>query len=90
MDPYQHVVAAAYPATIFSVGLNDPRVSTWHSGKMAARLRAQSTSGLPVVIRVDRDAGHGFGSMRNQVFDQRADEWSFFLAASGDPAFAVH
>jgi prolyl oligopeptidase len=57
------------------------------TGKMAARMQAQTTSGRPVLIRVDADAGHGIGSTRDQVLAQRADEWSFLLAASGDPAF---
>jgi prolyl oligopeptidase len=87
MDPYQHVVAAAYPATMFSIGLNDARVSPWMTGKMAARMQALTASGKPVVIRVDSDAGHGIGSQRDQTFTALADEWSFFLAASGDPSF---
>jgi prolyl oligopeptidase len=87
MDPYQHVVSASYPATMFTIGLNDARVSPWMSGKMAARLQAMTTSGKPILIRVDKDAGHGMGSTRDQAFAERADVWSFFLAASGDPAF---
>lgn len=87
MDPYQHVVAAAYPATIFTIGLNDARVSPWMTGKMAARMQALTTSGKPVAIRVDDDAGHGAGARRDQAFTEAADVWSFFLAASGDPAF---
>jgi prolyl oligopeptidase len=87
MDPYHHVVAAAYPATMFSVGLQDARVSPWLSGKMAARMQALTTSGKPVLLRVDSDAGHGAGGTREQAFSALADEWSFFLAASGDPEF---
>jgi prolyl oligopeptidase len=87
LDPYHHVVAARYPATMFSIGLNDRRVSPWMTGKMAARMQALTTSGKPIAIRVDDDAGHGPGATRDQAFAQRADVWSFFLAASGDPAF---
>lgn len=89
MDPYHHVAAAAYPATIFTVGLNDARVAPWMTGKMAARMQAHSTSGKPIAIRVDGDAGHGPGSTRDQAFAERADVWSFFLAASGDPGFTL-
>jgi prolyl oligopeptidase len=88
MDPYQHVAAAAYPATIFTIGLNDARVSPWMTGKMAARMQALTTGGKPIAIRIDADAGHGPGSTRDQSFSERADVWSFFLAASGDPDFA--
>jgi prolyl oligopeptidase len=72
---------------MFTIGLNDARVSPWMSGKMAARLQAMTTSGKPILIRVDKDAGHGMGSTRDQASAERADVWSFFLAASGDPAF---
>jgi prolyl oligopeptidase len=88
MDPYLHVApGVAYPAVLFTVGLHDARVSPWMTGKMAARLQASSSSGRPVLVRVDADAGHGIGSTRDQVYAERADQWSFLLAAFKDPAF---
>ena len=87
MDPYAHVELAAYPATIFTIGLNDARVSPWMSAKMAARMRELNKARTPIALRVDEDAGHGAGRTRDQTFTERADVWSFFLAASGDPAF---
>ena len=88
MDPYQHVKEnTRYPAFQFTVGMNDRRVAPWMTGKMAARLQAASTSGKPVLIRIDADAGHGVGSGRDQVSAQLADVYSFLLAATGDPAF---
>jgi prolyl oligopeptidase len=66
MDAYQHVGPnRAYPAFVFTVGLNDKRVAPWMTGKMAARMQALSTSGRPVVVRIDADAGHGIGSTRD-------------------------
>jgi len=88
MDPYQHVKpGTGYPAVLFTIGLNDRRVAPWMTAKMAARLQAATTSGKPVLIRFDRDAGHGIGSSRDQVYDERADVWSFILAVTGDPQF---
>jgi len=88
MDPYHHVKpATAYPAVLFTVGLNDRRVAPWMTGKMAARLQATTTSGKPVLIRIDADTGHGVGSTRDQLYAERADIWAFFLAVTGDPAF---
>ena len=87
MDPYQHVVRTAYPATIFTVGLNDHRVVPWMSAKMAARMLARTTGHRPILIRVDADAGHGHGSTRDQAFATQADAWAFFFAAFGDPDF---
>ncbi len=89
MDPYLHVQSGvAYPAVIFTVGVNDHRVAPWMAGKMAARLRTATTSKRPVLLRVDEKAGHGIGSTRDQGFAERADVWSFLLAQFGDPAFA--
>ncbi|HKU36879.1 MAG TPA: prolyl oligopeptidase family serine peptidase [Polyangiales bacterium] len=88
MDPYQHVEPGrAYPAALFTVGLNDHRVAPWMTGKMAAKLQAASSSGKPVLVRTDADAGHGVGSGRDQVFAERADVWSFFLSIAGEPEF---
>ena len=88
MDPYLHVKSGtAYPATIFTVGLNDKRVAPWMTGKMAAAMQAASTNGKPVVVRIDDDAGHGVGSTRDQLFAERADVYAFLLAAMGEPDF---
>ena len=54
---------------------------------MAARLQAATSSGRPVILRVDFDAGHGVGSTKSQLVAQDADVWSFFLWQMGDPAF---
>jgi prolyl oligopeptidase len=89
MDPYTHVKAGtAYPAVIFTIGLNDKRVAPWMTGKMSARMMAATTSKKPILVRVEGDAGHGIGSTRDQAFAERADVWAFMLAAFGDPDFA--
>lgn len=88
VSPYNHVVAGTkYPAVLGITGTNDPRVPTWMVAKMIARLQAATTSGRPAMLRVDFDAGHGFGSSRPQREAQLADELSFILWQSGDPGF---
>jgi prolyl oligopeptidase len=88
MDPYLHVKpGTSYPATIFTVGLNDKRVAPWMTGKMAAAMQAAKANGKPVLVRIDDDAGHGVGSTRDQLFAERADAYAFLLAAMGDPDF---
>jgi prolyl oligopeptidase len=82
-DPYQHVTpGTAYPAVLLPIGLNDRRVAPWMTGKMAAKMQASSTSGRPILIRIDEDAGHGMGSTRDQQVDEAADVLSFFLSIS--------
>lgn len=89
MDAYQHVVdGTAYPGVMLITGYNDPRVSSWELGKFTARLQQASTSGRPILLRVDYDAGHGFmASSRNQSEQLLTDEYSFLLWQLGDPAF---
>src|SRR2546427_208824 len=88
MDTYQHVKAGtAYPAMLFTSGFNDPRVDTWIPAKTAARFQAATTSGKPVLLRVEFDAGHGFGSSMSQREAELADEWSFLLWQFGVPKF---
>jgi prolyl oligopeptidase len=47
-----------YPAVYFQAGINDPRVPSWMSGKMAATLQANSTSGKPVLLYTYFEGGH--------------------------------
>jgi prolyl oligopeptidase len=83
-DPYVNLKpGTAYPAVIFTVGLNDLRVAPWMTGKMAARLRATTTSTHPILVRVEEDAGHGIGSTRDQGFAETADVWAFLLHQFG-------
>jgi prolyl oligopeptidase len=72
-----------YPAVLLTVGMTDPRVEAWQGGKMAARLQHATKSGQPVLLRVEFDAGHGLGSTRSQLDDERADEYAFVLWRAG-------
>ncbi|HEV2532378.1 prolyl oligopeptidase family serine peptidase, partial [Phenylobacterium sp.] len=60
MDAYQHVKdGVAYPAVMLTTGMTDPRVAPWEAMKMTARLQKATSSGKPVILRVETDAGHG-------------------------------
>ena len=78
--------ATPYPAVMFIHGLNDPRVDVWHSAKAAARLQAASTSGKPILMRLDGQAGHGMGSTAQQGYSKQADIYSFLLWQFGKAA----
>jgi prolyl oligopeptidase len=88
MSAYAHLHdGTPYPAIMYTTGANDPRVSSWHMLKMAARTQAATSSGRPVLLRVDFDAGHGIGSGLSQYASQLADEWAFALWQMGEPGF---
>jgi len=78
IDSYQAVKdGTAYPAVLLTTGVTDPRVAPFHVAKMTARLQAATSSGKPILLRVDYDAGHGIGSTRSQADREAADTYAF-------------
>jgi prolyl oligopeptidase len=88
MSAYHHIADhTPYPAVLLTTGSNDPRVDPWETGKMAARLQAATSSGKPILLRVDYGGGHGGGSGANAQEESEADSWSFLLWQFGVPGF---
>ncbi|MEX2046559.1 MAG: prolyl oligopeptidase family serine peptidase, partial [Chloroflexota bacterium] len=89
-SPYHHVRAGVrYPAVLFTTAEGDSRVDPMHARKMAALLQAQSAEDpeATVLLRVDRDAGHGIGKPLDKQVDDLADQYSFLAWRLGlDPA----
>jgi prolyl oligopeptidase len=78
IDSYQAIKdGTAYPAVLLTTGVTDPRVAPFHVAKMTARLQAATSSGKPILLRVDYDAGHGVGSTRSQADREAADTYAF-------------
>jgi prolyl oligopeptidase len=88
MDAMHNVKpGTAYPAVLLTTGINDPRVPSYESAKMAATLQAATTSGRPILLRVDYDAGHGIGSTRVQRNKELADKFAFMFWQMGLKAY---
>lgn len=87
-SPYHHVVEGErYPAVLLTTALGDTRVDPMHARKMGARLQAATGSGLPILLRVDTDAGHGVGKPRSKQLDSATDLWTFVFWQLGvEPA----
>lgn len=84
IDSYQAVRdGTPYPAVLLTTGVTDPRVAPFHVGKMTARLQAATSSGKPILLRVDFDAGHGIGSTRAQQDKEALDTYAFLLWQTG-------
>ncbi len=91
MSAYHHVKdGTAYPAVLLTTGSNDPRVDPWCPGKMTARLQAATSSGKPILLRVDYGGGHGGGSGEAEQQDAAADRLSFLLWQFGVPGFQAN
>jgi len=82
-SPYQNIKAGTkYPAILLTAGENDSRVHPLHARKMAAALQAATTSDpatKPVLLWVDREAGHGQGKPLNLRIRDAADQRMFFM-----------
>jgi prolyl oligopeptidase len=84
-SPYHNVRAGVrYPPVLFTTADGDSRVDPMHARKMAALLQAQSEDPDSVVLlRVDRDAGHGIGKPLDKQVDDFADQYSFIAWRTG-------
>jgi len=82
-SPYQRVVPGTeYPAVFLTAGENDARVHPVHARKMAAALQAATTSDpaeRPVLLWVDREAGHGQGKPLDLVLREAVDIRLFLM-----------
>ncbi len=76
-SPLHRVVpGTCYPATLVTTADHDDRVVPSHSYKFAAALQAAQGCERPVLLRVERDASHGYRPTDRQI-DEYADLWSF-------------
>ncbi|HSJ96877.1 MAG TPA: prolyl oligopeptidase family serine peptidase, partial [Myxococcota bacterium] len=88
MSPYANVrPGTPYPSILFEHGVNDSRVDVWMTLKTGARFAAATSSGKPVLMRLEYDAGHGPGATRDQAQRRVADRYSYFLWQFGAPQF---
>jgi prolyl oligopeptidase len=67
-SPYHHVrEQVAYPAVLFTTFDGDTRVDPLHARKMCAALQHATTSDRPVLLRLERDVGHGARALSRSV-----------------------
>jgi prolyl oligopeptidase len=82
-SPYQNVKPGVkYPAMLITAGENDKRVHPLHARKMAARLQAVSASDPredPILLWVEREAGHGAGKPLHLRVREMVDEQIFLM-----------
>ena len=67
-SPYHHVRDGVdYPATLFTVFDGDTRVDTLHARKMCAAMQAATAGDRPVLLRLEREVGHGARALSRTV-----------------------
>ncbi len=89
-SPYQHVAASAhYPPLLLLSADHDDRVDPMHARKFAAAVAA-ATATQPVLLRIERNAGHGGADMVKQAVAQSVDTLAFLFAELGVPSATPH
>lgn len=72
-----------YPATLVTTGDHDDRVVPAHSFKFAATLQRAQACDAPVLIRIERNAGHGAGKPLSKRIAESADSYAFLFYNTG-------
>jgi prolyl oligopeptidase len=79
-SPYHRIrPGSGYPAVLLTTAVSDTRVDPMHARKMAAALQHASTSGRPVLLRTELQAGHGAGKPIHKIVDEYADVFTFVM-----------
>ena len=78
-SPYENIKAQPYPAVLATGGLSDPRVTYWEPAKWVASLREHSTSGRPILLRINMSAGHGGSAGRFDFLKEIALDYAFAI-----------
>ena len=82
-SPYDQIGAKPYPAILSTGGLTDPRVTYWEPTKWVAKLRPATTSGRPVLLKMNMGAGHAGSAGRFEFLRELAHDYAFALKCVG-------
>ncbi len=81
-SPYRRAVDAGptkYPAVLFDSADHDDRVDPMHARKLTAELQADQSGDAPILLRIERNAGHGGADQVKAQVERSADEFAFLL-----------
>jgi prolyl oligopeptidase len=83
-SPYHNIQeGACYPPTLITTAENDTQVVPLHSYKYGAALQAAQGCDNPVLLRVQRQAGHAGAVGRRMAIEKQADVFGFLAWALG-------
>jgi oligopeptidase B len=78
-SPYDNVREAKYPAILVQTGINDQQVSYWEPTKWVQKLRENTQSDHPIIMKVNMGAGHGGASGRYNYYQETAEKYVFLI-----------
>ena len=83
-SPYHRVKeGTAYPALLMLSADSDDRVDPMHARKFVAAIQHATTGKAPVLMRIEKNAGHGGADLRRQRVEQNADSYGFVMDQLG-------
>ena len=72
-----------YPATLITTADTDDRVVPLHSKKYAATLQESQVGEAPILLRIEKDAGHGLGKPTVKIIEEHTDIFTFLYNSLG-------
>jgi prolyl oligopeptidase len=83
-SPYHRVKKGTrYPALLMQSADSDDRGDPMHARKMTALLQAANKGPHPIILRIEKNAGHGGADLVKQQVESSADSYAFFMHELG-------
>lgn len=83
-SPYHRVEKdTAYPALLMLSADSDDRVDPMHARKFVAAVQWASAADRPILLRIERNAGHGGADLVRQQVERNADSFAFLMHVLG-------
>ena len=82
-SPYDQATAQDYPHLLVTTGLHDSQVQYFEPAKWVAKLRDIKTDDNLLLFDTDMEAGHGGKSGRYRQYEDKAQEYAFFIGLLG-------
>ncbi len=82
-SPYDQAKVQDYPHLLVTTGLHDSQVQYFEPAKWVAKLRDIKTDDNLLLFDTDMEAGHGGKSGRYRQYEDKAQEYAFFIGLLG-------
>jgi len=82
-SPYHNVGKEDYPAMMFMTAEQDDRVHPMHTYKFFAKLKANHRQKNPLLLRIEKKAGHGGAGKIKSIINKFTDMFSFVCKEVG-------
>jgi prolyl oligopeptidase len=80
-SPYHRVTdGTRYPPLLMLSADHDDRVDPMHARKLTAQVQYATGGDAPVLLRIEKNAGHGGADLVKQQVEQGADTYAFLLS----------